>query len=176
MKSNAQDTLRRFFAGVTEYAFHARMGVADPPLIDYLSELLTRFVRCDAVYRIRDLTGRRLTEVARMLAEADHRVGVPKREVHRHVGDFTLFWAGLYPEALRQMQRPGKRDQFLDYCAEGKRAYYIASTMPGDESGAESDLLRRLSCEFETCVYGLSEVRREWERREDAGDGPMLLN
>ena len=27
-----------------------------------------------------------------------------RREVHRHIGDFTLFWTGVYPEALREMQ------------------------------------------------------------------------
>ena len=166
MKSNAQDTLRRFFAGVTEYAFHARMGVADPPLIDYLSELLTRFVRCDAVYRIRDLTGRRLTEVARMLAEANHRVGVPRREVHRHVGDFTLFWTGVYPEALQHMQGESSKDHLIDYTAQGKRAYYIASTMRNDQNAQECDVLERISLQFELCAFGLNEIRREWERRD----------
>ena len=42
--------LRRYFAGVTEFAFETRLGVADPPLVDYLSDLLTRFIRTDAVY------------------------------------------------------------------------------------------------------------------------------
>ena len=66
-----------------------------------------------------------------------------RREVHRHVGDFTLFWAGLYPEALRKLQSLDRRDYFLDYCAQGKRAYYIASTIPGGDDGAASEVLRR---------------------------------
>ena len=35
----------RFFRGLTEYAFHARLGVVDPPLVDYVSNLLVRFLR-----------------------------------------------------------------------------------------------------------------------------------
>lgn len=35
----------RFFRGLTEYAFHARLGVVDPPLVDYVAVLLVRFIR-----------------------------------------------------------------------------------------------------------------------------------
>ena len=110
MKANpqeAQESMRRFFAGVTEHAFVVRLGVADPPMIDYVANMLVRFVRCDAVYRIRDLAGRRLEEIARMMMEAEERIGEARREVHRHVGDFTLFWSGLYPEALEPVCRGG---------------------------------------------------------------------
>ena len=37
--------VRRFFTGLTEYTFEGRLGVADPPLIYYIAELLVRFVR-----------------------------------------------------------------------------------------------------------------------------------
>lgn len=176
MKATSHQTLRQFFTGLTEHAFMSRLGVADPPLVDYVAELLLRFVRCDAIYRIRDLAGRRLDEVARMLLEADQRLGTAQREVHRHVGDFTLFWTGLYPEALRKLQSSDRRDFFLDYCRHGKRSYYIASTMPGGDDGPESDVLRRLSHEFEMCAYGLGEVRREWERREGGDSLPAVWN
>ena len=177
MAAKRSETLVQFFAGVTEYSFHTQVGITDPPLVDYVTEMLVRFVHCDTVYRVRDLSGQKLDEVAGMLIEAEERLGEARREVHRHVGDYALFWAGLYPEALEAKQAAGKRDHFLDYCREGKKAYYIASTIPADESAPNAEVLRRLSREFETCVYGLREVRREWERRDDTpGDGPMLLN
>src|SRR5262249_27213097 len=65
--------LRRFFAGLTEYAFHTRLGVTDPPLVDYLSELLVRFVRSDELYPVRTTRGQRIVQVVDMLAEAEHR-------------------------------------------------------------------------------------------------------
>ncbi len=179
MRSHSSETIRRFFCGITEYAFVTRVGVADPPLVDYVAELLTRFISSDTVYRVRDLAGRRLDEIALMMIEAGERVGDAKRDVHRHVGDFALFWAGLYPEALSQLQAEGKRDQLLDYRAQGKRAYYIASTIPSGDQTARSELLHRLSEEFDMCVYGLGEVRREWERRDEDGGSdilPVLLN
>ena len=178
-RASSADDLRRFFAGLTEYAFSTRLGVADPQLIEYVGQLLTRFVRCDAIFAVRNLTGRRLAGVADMLAEAESRVGEAKRQVHRQIGDFTLFWTGVYPEALAQMQRGPKKDFFLDFCEQGKRAYYIASTIPAPpDADAENSLLQRLSHDFELCVYGLGEVRRQWEQREgDAGapGGPIVL-
>ena len=126
---NRAQVLRRFFAGLTEYAFHTRLGVADPPLVDYLSELLVRFVRSDEIYPVRTPRGERLVQVSDMLVEAEHRAGSARQQVHRHIGDFTLFWTGVYPEVADGMRRSGK-DAFLDYQQQGKRAYWIASTIP----------------------------------------------
>ena len=94
------DSLRRVFAATTEHTFEVDLGVADPPLIEYLVDLLIRFVRMDAIFKVRDTGGRRLEEVAEMMIEADQRQANPQREIYRHIGDFTLFWTGVYPEAL----------------------------------------------------------------------------
>jgi hypothetical protein len=159
--------LQRYFAGLAEHTFEVRLGVADPGLIDYLTDLLTRFIRNDAVYRVRDLTGRSLDDVANMFVEAENRVGLARREVHRHIGDFTLFWAGVYPEALERRKQT-KDARAETYAALGKRSYFIASTIETDsEEDAPSELLERLSRSFELCAYGLREVRRQWEERDD---------
>ena len=164
----AGTTLQRYFMGVAEYVFQTQLGVVDVSLIDYLSDLLIRFVRIDAVHKVRNLSGRPMTEVAEMLAEANVRVGLARREVHRHIGDFTLFWAGVYPEALRELRSPAKKDHFIDYCAQGKMAYFIASTIESDEdTRPPAEILEQLSTKFDLCAYGLREVRREWERRDD---------
>lgn len=174
-----QIPLYRLFAGLAEFTFQTRLGIADPPLVDYIAALLARFVHFDAIYGIRNTAGRRLEEVAAMLVEADQRLGDPRREVHRHIGDFTLFWTGVYPEALRRFKNRSRLDCFIDYCEQGKRSYRIASTIPTQEHADENEVLERLSHDFELCAYGLGEVRREWERRDpDEGDGPrpLLIN
>ena len=171
--------IRRFFAGITEHAFQTQLGVADPPLLDYITDMLVRFVRHDSIYKLRDSQGKPLTGVVDMLTEARQRVGDAKREVHQHIGDYTLFWAGLYPEALPKKQAETGRDGLIDYCQQGKRAYWIASTLATkDETKiASGKVFERLSCEFELCTYGLREVRAEWERRDDeTGDRPFLIN
>ncbi len=165
--------LRRMFAAVTEQTFAVKIGVADPPLIDYLSGLLARFASVQSIYSLRNNVGKRLDEVADMLAEANEREADAKRETHRHIGDFTLFWTGVFPEALSQMQGPLAKDLLIDYCEHGKRSYYIASTFDDEPYQEESAVLRRLSHEFELCAFGLSQVRSEWEKMEAQGAAEM---
>jgi hypothetical protein len=164
--------LARLFSGLTEQTFFHTLGLADPRLTDYLSALLSRFFHVDALYRLRNAHGRRLEEVADMLIEAEALPpeGRTRREVHRHIGDFTLFWTGVYPEALDRLRNALSKDQLIDYCAQGKRSYYIASTFEDDPYRDEAPVLRRLSEQFELCAYGLNQVRREWERLPGQAD------
>jgi hypothetical protein len=163
---NSDHPLRRYFSGVTEHTFAANLGIADPALIDYLAQLLSRFVHIDAISRLRSSSGKPLEEVADMLMEVEALPpeGRTSREVHRHIGDFTLFWTGLYPEALKRLRSVLRKDHFIDYCEQGKRSYFIASTFDDDPYREEAPVLRRLSAQFELCSFGLSQVRREWDR------------
>jgi hypothetical protein len=164
---NADHPLRKLFAGLTEQTFIGTLGVADPPLTDYLSQMLSRFIHIDAIFRLRNASGERLEEVAEMMIEAEAMPpeGRTRREVHRHIGDFTLFWTGVYPERLNRLRSALCKDHFVDYCAQGKRSYYIASTFEEVPYREEAPVLRRLSEEFELCAYGLNQVRREWEKQ-----------
>ena len=162
------ESLRRLFAATTEHTFQVDLGVADPPLIEYVVDLLVRFVRMDAIFNIRDAVGRRLEEVAEMLLEAEHRQCGPRREIYRHIGDFALFWSGVYPEALARLQAADGRDHLLNYFEQGKRSYYIASTYEEEPYLIQAPILRRLSEDFELCTYGLNRVRRVWEQSSNA--------
>lgn len=166
-----ESAARRFFAGVTEQAFMTELGVADPPLLDYMAELLFRFVHSDQLYGVRGVRGERITQVADMLEEAHARRGPARRALHRHIGDFTLFWTGVFPEIAERIRKTGGKDALLDYREMGKRSYAAASRIPVEREFAPSNLLERLSDEFELCVYGLGEVRKAWEER----DGGTLL-
>jgi hypothetical protein len=177
MRHDDQPQIHRYFAGLSENTFHIRLGVVDPPLIDYLTDLLVRFVRSDTVHKIRSVTGRPLLSVGEMAVEATERWGDARRELHRHIGDFTLFWAGLFPEALRRSSDGA--EQFEEYCHQGKRSYHIASLIEtSNEQAPPGTVLYRLSERFDLCVYGLREVRREWEEGDDESFGPraILLN
>ena len=174
--SNNNSAMQRYFAGLAESTFQTELGIVDPPMIDYVSNLLIRFVRNDVVHCIRSVTGNPMMSVAEMVAEASARLGDARRELHQHIGDFTLFWAGVYPEAL---QNAPSNDQFEAYIMHGRRAYRIASCIePVNESAPDPVVLQRLSERFDLCCYGLREVRRQWEEGDDAdfGPGTILLN
>src|SRR4051812_42958526 len=97
--------LRRLFTGLTEQTFMHTLGVADPRLTDYLSDMLSRFIQMDALYRLNNVRGGKWEEVAEMMIGAEAMPGGrTRREVHRHIGDFTLFWTGVFPEALKRLR------------------------------------------------------------------------
>ena len=175
---HSDSAIHRYFAGLAENTFQTQLGIVDPLLIDYVTDLLIRFVRLDGVNKFRGITGRPLMSVTEMAAEATERLGSAKRELHRHIGDFTLFWAGVFPEALRRRSNESDH-QFESYCSFGKQSYLIASTIVTDNEDAPTSIvLERLSSTFDLCAYGLREVRREWESGDDDefGPGSILLN
>ena len=142
-------TLRQLFGALVERAFIQTLGVYESSVADYLAAVLTDFAHMQQVYKIKDLSGRRLEEVAEMLLHADVRLQATsfnrEREVHKHIGDFTLFWAGIYPEALPRMQAQTRRDHLLDYIEQGKNSYAIAASHDYGDYKREAPTLRKLS-------------------------------
>lgn len=175
MSASDNSAMQRYFAGLAEQTFQSDLGIVDPPMIDYVSNLLIRFVRNDVVHCIRSISGNPMMSVAEMVAEASARLGDARRELHQHIGDFTLFWAGVYPEALQN----APAGQFETYVMHGRRSYRIASAIESvKENAPDPEVLQRLSDRFDLCCYGLREVRRQWEEGDDAdfGPGTILLN
>lgn len=158
--------LRQLFSGMVEQVFLADVGVCDVRLTDYLTQMLTEFVHADDVYRLHDVDGGAICELARMRADAYLGPDVPeksrRRDVNRFIGDFTLFWTGVYPEQLRP--RHAGVDRLGEYVLEGKRSYGIASDLSDGAKFPPADLLERLSDQFEVCVHGLRLVRANWEQ------------
>ncbi|HWL92264.1 MAG TPA: hypothetical protein VNT79_01915 [Phycisphaerae bacterium] len=163
--------LHRWFAGLVEASFQTEIGIAEPSVLDYLTDLLTEFVHVERINLLSD--GRSVEEVAAALSAVQ--IGGPasdevrRRDFHRHIGDFTLFWTGVYPENLRRMHRRGAKDDLIDFFDQGKRSYAIASHLSTGNSEPPADVLKQLSDQFEYCVYGLGLVRKQWE---SSGNGP----
>jgi len=171
--------LRRLFTGLVEYAFCTEVGMCDPALTDYLTDLLVNFTHIDRLNAIRNVRGKRLDQIAAMLAVMSDDLpanGVERdRVMYRHIGDYTLFWAGVYPEQLKRVARDPS-DVLLDYVTQGKRSYAIVSQLATEGDAPPSSLFRHLSEDFEYCLYGLGLVRRSWEEgRNSAGDRGELL-
>jgi hypothetical protein len=97
--------LRRLFTELVERRFFCDLSLRDSRVAGYVSDLLTQFTRMDNLYPVCDARGRRLEEVGEMLTESNpllSEVGCFERErsVRKHIGDFTLFWVGMFPESL----------------------------------------------------------------------------
>src|SRR3989304_4520559 len=92
--------LRKFFFTLTEKSLSDRLGWRDLPVVFYISNLLVDFTHVDDLFKIQSSKGKRLEEVGEMLLEADVLLAAGsferEREVHRHIGDFTLFLVGMF--------------------------------------------------------------------------------
>ena len=170
--------LRRLFAGLVEDAFCTQVGVCDPVLTDYLAGLLVDFTHIDRLNAIRNAEGKRLDQIAAMLAVLASQCPTSSvqrdRAVYRNIGDYTLFWAGVYPEHLKRARRD-RSDVLLDYVTQGRRSYAIVSELVDDDEVPPPSLFRHLSEDFEYCLYGLGLVRRELEHASDLDSGGREL-
>ncbi len=158
--------LRRLFEGLVENAFCAEVGMCDPRLTEYVTDLLVSFTHIDRLNAIRNAAGKELDQIAAVLAntyEEQPRTRLDRdRIVYRNIGDFTLFWAGVYPEQLK-LSRRDPSDVLVDYVTQGKRSYAIVSQLAKEDDAPPSSLFRHLSDDFEFCLHGLGLVRRGWE-------------
>ena len=165
---SADHPLRTLFATLVEKAFLMNLGVHDTAVNAYLTDVLADFTHMRQVFKVRDLAGRPLVEVADMLIEADVRLNATsfnrEREVHKHIGDFVLFWTGIFPDALPRLQSSSRKDNLIDYVQQGKSSYAIAASHDYGAYREQAGVLHRLSDEFELCMLGLNMVRSEMDK------------
>ena len=122
----------------------------------YVSDILVDFAHVDNLYCLRDEAGQEIKKFLSMLMEAEEMAHLNPREVRKHIGDYCLFFTGLYPDGLEREQRLGGARFFV---SQGKRAYHKVSEM--DALRPPASLFRKLSDVFEDCVRGLN-VEREF--------------
>lgn len=163
--------LRKFFFALAEKSLSDQLGWRDLPVVSYMANLLVDFTHVDNLFKIRSSKGKRLEEVGEMLLEADVLLTAGsferEREVHRHIGDFTLFMVGIFPEYLHRIKSRHlihHPDFLIDYVKVGKQSYRNVSEF---EYGSFRDsvlLFKKLAENFELCVVGLGFVRGDLER------------
>jgi hypothetical protein len=159
-------SLHELFSELVNRNFHAALSVDDPKLTEYITELLAEFARAENLYKVRDAHGRELQEVGEMLIASNPLLDAPsfehERQVRKHVGDFTLFFTGMFPESIGKWRvRFARLDSLVDYVKAGKESYQIVAAFDQFEYRNVAPLFRRLSDDFEMFVYGLNLVRRE---------------
>jgi hypothetical protein len=140
----------------------------DREVTAYVGNLLVDFVHIDNLYRVRNCRGKRLEDVGEMLLESNPLLEAHsfdrEREVRKHIGDYTLFLTGMFPEYVARLPRRGLRlDSLIDYVKAGKESYRIVGAFDQFEYRQAALFFRRLSEQFEYCVYGLNRVKSDLE-------------
>lgn len=130
----------------------------------YVCQLLVDFSKTDDVFAVRDSNGRPVTSIFEMLAEADVRLNAAsfdrERTVHKHIGDYILFWSGINPAFLRKIKLDDGRDLVCDYSRQGRESYRVVSTFEHSPYDREAPLFRVMSDAYDDLTQSLSRVRR----------------
>lgn len=164
--------LRTLFQHLVRGNFRRGAQLDDAEVADYVSAMLMDFVHAENLYRIRNARGQQLKDVADLLVESNPLLDAPsfdrERAVRKHVGDFTLFFTGLFPESVAALPRlrPLSVDTFVDYVKAGKESYHVVSKFDMFEYRQEAPLFGRLAYHFEQCVHGLNLVKRDLEQMQ----------
>jgi hypothetical protein len=169
LSSRGEHSLRQFFENLVWRHFTEDVRLEEPSITQYVSDLLSSFAHIKSLYQIRNAYGKQLDDVGEMLVESNPMLEATsfdrERAVRKHVGDYTLFMTGLFPESVAKSNQAKRRrlDAYIDFVQAGKESYAIVSSFDQFEYRGEAPLFRRLSENFELCVVGLNLVKQDLE-------------
>jgi hypothetical protein len=168
--------LELFFQQAVRNSYEGKLGLNDPDATAYVARLLCEFSESEKLYMVRDEMGRPIEELGEMVQAADPVHGSApsfdaERARRKHIGDYALFVAGMYPEATGSNRRLRRHQPSLgELIVAGKESYYIVSQFNLFEYEQEAPLFARLSDRFERYILGLTLVREELGPRK-----PLML-
>ena len=163
--------LQRFLKEVVERNYD-EVGVRNAEIKDYVANMMAEFCETESMYKIKSADGRPLSDVGEMLLESDPIYGPAssfdrERQVRKHIGDYTLFFTGMFPESLNGYRlRKARMEGLVDFVKAGKESYYIVSKFEHFEYTKVAPLFANLSSHFEQCVYGLNRVKNELQEMQ----------
>src|SRR3982751_5249493 len=165
--------LRTMFRELIQQRLLGTAQLNDIAVATYIAGLLVDLCHVENLYRIRDSKGKQFEDVGEMMIASNPLLGgrsfIYEREVRKHIGDYTLFLSGLFPEHVARIHRQKSRlDGFLDYLKAGKESYSVVAAFNQFEFKEEAPLFKRLSDNFELCVFGLNLVKQDLYRQQNA--------
>jgi hypothetical protein len=172
--------LEPFFQQAVRNSYEGKLGLHDPDVTSYVARLLCEFSQADNLYKVRDEMGHPIEELEEMLLAADPVHGTApsfdaERALRKYIGDYSLFVAGMYPEATGSSRRLRRHYPSLtELIRAGKESYFIVSQFNLFEYEQEAPLFARLSDGFERCILGLTLVREELDTKQALLPPPMI--
>jgi hypothetical protein len=164
--------LQTLFVEMVGRHYAQEIGIRDPQIVAYVAHLLTEFCEVEQLFKIQNANGRSLTDVGEMLLESDPVYGPApsfdrERQVRKHIGDYTLFFTGMFPESINHLRlRKARLENFVDWMKAGKESYFVVSKFQDFEYTKVAPLFASLSKHFEQCVYGLNMVKNELQEMQ----------
>jgi len=164
--------LQKMFLELVGRHYADEIGIRDSELVGYVAHLLSEFCDTEQLFKVHDAAGTPITDVGEMLIESNPVYGPApsfdrERQVRKHIGDYTLFFTGMFPESINHFRlRTNRLENLIDWIKAGKESYYIVSKFDSFEYTKVAPLFQKLSNQFEQCVYGLNRVKNELQEMQ----------
>ena len=166
MQVQQSHPLEPFFQQAVRNSYEGRLGLG-PEITGYVSRMLCDFSEPNSLFRLRDPKNRPIERLDEMVKASDPIHGtarsfIAERTIRKYIGDYTLFLAGMCPEAIEPDPKAvSHRPTLSDLIRVGKESYYIVSQFNVFEYEKEASLYGQLSSVFEHCILGLAIARRD---------------
>src|SRR5260370_41727204 len=91
------------------------------------------------------------------------------RQVRKPIGDYALFFAGMFPESINHFRLLHHRlENFVEWLKAGKESYYIGSKCEHFEHAKVAPLSAHLSRQFQGCGDGLHIVQNDLQEMQQS--------
>ncbi|GJL85349.1 MAG: hypothetical protein DHS20C02_11240 [Micavibrio sp.] len=162
----------------TFYELHEPQVEKLDDLIKYVSNLLVHFCHVDKIEKIKNMQGKPVKTLKDLLHESES-LEAPftfdrEEEVHKHIGDYTLFFAGVFPEYLKFLETDNMihhPDHIIDHVKTGRRSYGLVAEFCGATGNPDAILYTNLSQHFDINMHCLNLARK---RLDEMGTDPYL--
>jgi hypothetical protein len=145
--------LKQLFRSFTERGL-AQASLRDQDLLLYLADLLVDFMFIENLYRMRDEDGNRLESLVDMIRQASEADMPSRKHYYKHLGDYSLFMLGMFPEYISRSRRAFSPSWYEDT---GRIGYHVAGEL--ESQWSRTMVFRKLSDKFDRCVVSLHWVR-----------------
>jgi len=158
--------LEPLFLEAVRNSYEGRLGLG-PEITNYVARMLCEFSEPESLFRLHDASGRPIEKLEEMVKASDPVHGtarsfVAERMIRKYIGDYSLFVAGMCPEAIESNPNvKSNRPTLADLIRVGKESYFIVGQFNVFEFEKEAPLFGQLSSVFEHCILGLAIARRD---------------
>ncbi len=156
MKNNymQNDGIHELFFNAVHKAVQYRVpNISTEHIEKYLTSLMINFLHTDNIFKLKDESGKPISSVSEMVQEGDVILNAEsfetERKVHKHIGDYILFWSAFYPEFLSLLKSKHITDTIINYTDQGRKSYDVASTFDHAPYTEEAQIFKNLSNHFE---------------------------
>ncbi len=157
LPGNLNISSRLYFYALVRHVLREN-GIDDHGVADYVAELLAVFSRMDRVRRTRASDKRPMDYVTDMLTEMQQADDSTRFGIQVHVGNYLLFWSGVFPWHLRHRNRFKGAPKIEFFEEVGSINYRVASSHQLAQKYDVVSIFQTLSESFQTARIALNDL------------------